>query len=334
MSEVLIRRRYRLVRLVGEGGMGKVWEAYDTEKNAVVAIKQFRSELMREGNLLKRFEREAQLMRELNHPHILNALAFFEDQGDHYLVMPFMTGSLYELLKLQGAMPVEWVRDIGISMADALAGAHEIGIIHRDLKPENILINTQGQPVLTDFGLARMKFGQVLTQEGAIIGSISHMSPEVCRGHRADERADVWGLGALFYELLTGNAPFQHDDVRYMVRAIISKPPAPIENVRSDVPSQMLKLIDDMLAKNPENRTGSMQEVIDRLTEVPDVSSPPKRWPPAYLVKEAPPVELEPEPSSEVPSEIEPEKQATTNRILGGLRRFYRRLVGSTREER
>ncbi len=270
MSELLIKDRYRLIHTIGSGGMGKVWKAEDLRKERVVAIKQVYLGSSEEAQTdIRRFDREALLLRELDHPNIIQVFAFFQEGKRRYLVMEYMeAGSLYDRLERQGPITVARAREIGLAVCDALAHAHRLGAIHRDIKPENILLRADGTPVLTDFGLALLKGGTALTKTGFIVGSLSHISPEVCQGQRASERSDVWGLGVTLYEAVAGKAPFQRSTVQNTVMAILRETPPPIHQLCPEVPPTLSELIAQMLQKDPSKRPHSVQAVAKILQSI------------------------------------------------------------------
>lgn len=281
MSEKLLHQRYRLLRVTGEGGMGQVWEAEDTEAGQPVAIKQIRPEIMGDESKLEAFRQEIERLQALNHPNIMPMLDFFRQGYFYYLVMPFVPDWLADFRQAYDPFPVEWVRQIGIDLCKAVSATHEQEILHLDIKLANIALGDGFRPILTDFGLARFKFSHDLTQQGGDIGrNICHMSPEVCRGKPGDIEADIWGLGLLFYELLTGQHPFWHSNVPLMVRAIVRAPAPPFDRYRQDVPAEMQELVTAMLEKEPENRISSAKAVEAALARVPDISEPPPTWPP------------------------------------------------------
>jgi serine/threonine protein kinase len=180
----------------------------DLDSGEPVAIKALRSQVIEQNpNLLERFRREGEALHELNHPNIVKMLAAFEDDGQHYLVMEYVGGgSLYELLKQQGRLPIERVLYIALDLSDALTRAHRLKIIHRDIKPANILLASDGTPRLTDFGAARLTKLEQLTREGGVVGTVSYLSPKVY-GETVDARADIWSFGILLFEMLTGQRP-------------------------------------------------------------------------------------------------------------------------------
>ncbi|MBN1286576.1 MAG: protein kinase, partial [Anaerolineae bacterium] len=256
----------------GEGGMGAVWMADDLQTGQTVAVKQIRPELLTSSpEYIKRFEREAEMLRELDHPNIIRVLAFFEEAGQRCLVMPFLPGGSLSARLARERLTVRQVREFGLDLCDALTRAHSLGIIHRDLKPDNVLINDRGDLVLTDFGVARLRSaGTALTQEGALVGSIGYVSPEICEGREATERSDIWSLGVVFYEMLAGRAPFERGTLSATLTAILMEPAPDLRRLRPDVPLEMVDLLGRMLEKDPAYRIDSVRQVAAALERVPD----------------------------------------------------------------
>jgi serine/threonine protein kinase len=258
-----IAGKYRVERLIGQGGNGQVFYGIDLDTGEPVAIKALRSQVLEQNpNLLERFRREGEALHELNHPNIVKMLAAFEDNGQHYLVMEYVGGgSLYELLKQQGRLPIERVLYIALDLSDALTRAHRLKIIHRDIKPANILLASDGTPRLTDFGAARLTKLEQLTKEGGVVGTVSYLSPEACKGELVDARADIWSFGILLFEMLTGQRPFDRQETLATVLAIVKEPLPDLVALWPEAPSKLVSLIYRMLEKDPEQRIASMRIV-------------------------------------------------------------------------
>ncbi len=280
MGGRIINQRYKLISILEKGGAGVVWEAEDMQTGATVAVKQISQEALASGVALKRFEREVEVLQALNHPNIMPMLDYCVDEDNHYLIMPRMLGSILDLIELKGALPVEWVRHIGLDICDALTRAHRLGVVHRDIKPENILFDAYGTPVLTDFGLALLLDGTRLTGRDTILGSVGYNSPEVFLGKTADARSDIWSLGVVFYEMLAGVSPFNYEGIAEMMQAIVNAPPPPLWKYSPNVPIEFVTLIDKMLVKDANARMGSARQVAAALEMVPDVTDDPQPWPP------------------------------------------------------
>lgn len=279
MSVKLINQRYRPVQILNRGAISVVLQARDVETGELVAIKLIDDEALASDITLRRFEREADLLRQLSHPNIMRLLAFFKEGDNYHLVMPFMVGSILDLIRLKGALPVEWVRDIGLDVCDALIRAHRLGVIHRDIKPDNILLDPEGVPILTDFGVALLVDETRLTGQGIILGSTGYISPEVFQGEDADERSDIWSLGVVFYEMLAGQSLFEGNFMA-IADAILHEPIPSLRQARPDIPKALTALIDEMLVKDPSYRIPSVRQVAATLEQVPDILNPPPAWPP------------------------------------------------------
>jgi DNA-binding SARP family transcriptional activator len=249
--------------LVGRGGMGEVYRGTDTHSGQPVAIKVIRPDLVAgQPDLVQRFRREGEALRRLDHPNIVKMLAAAEQEGHHYLVMEYVAGgSLEDLLRCRGSLPVERTLEIALDLTDALTRAHHLGIIHRDLKPANVLLTPQGLPRLTDFGLARWVDRPGLTESGMLLGTWDYLSPEACQGKRLDARADIWALGVLLYEMLAGQPPFQADSATATLTAILTQPVPNLVQQRPDVSLALADLVYHMLEKDPERRIASARLV-------------------------------------------------------------------------
>ena len=247
--------------------MGVVYRAKDRRLKRVVAIKVLPPELAFRSEIKTRFLREAETAAQLNHPNIVDIYAVDEAEGIVYFVMAYITGdNLAKRLHQQGAMSVEETRRVLRDVADALAYAHERGVIHRDIKPDNILIDAQsGRPMVTDFGIARAvtEGDSRLTATGIAIGTPTYMSPEQAAGERAiDGRSDLYSLGVLGYQMLTGEPPFTANSTPAILVKHISELPTPLEQRRSDVPPDLARIIMTLLEKEPANRFPSASAVV------------------------------------------------------------------------
>ncbi|MDX1523058.1 MAG: protein kinase, partial [Anaerolineae bacterium] len=249
--------------LLGQGGMGHVYRGLNTQTEEPVAIKVLKPQIVHSNpDLVDRFIREGEALRQLNHPNIVKMLAASEQDGQHYLVMEYVAGgSLHDLIKQEGPLPVERVLDIALDLADALTRAHRLNIIHRDLKPPNVLLAEDGTPRLTDFGLARQMEGPRTTETGMIMGTVDYLSPEGCEGQALDERADIWAFGVILVEMLTGKRPFVGETLPSTLTAIITQPVPDLTAYRSDIPAPLIDLIGRMLEKKLDQRIPSVRLV-------------------------------------------------------------------------
>ena len=260
-----IANRYRLVDTLGRGGMGEVWRAYDERLNRHCAIKVLRQ--TQDAATVERFSREARTLASIRHPGVVIVYDYGVDNDRPYLVMELLPGpSLAELLKADGPLPIEAVRRYGAQAAAALHAVHEAGVVHRDIKPANLVIDSSGNCRLVDFGIALGSVADhTLTEHGAIIGSAAYLAPEQAVGGRADMRSDLYGFGCLLMTLLTGRPPFDDDSpVEILGRHLNDAPPRPSDR-RADVPADLDALVMQLLAKQPEHRPASADEVATRL---------------------------------------------------------------------
>lgn len=258
----IIAGRYEIVHELGEGGMGTVYLGIDRNSGQQVAIKSLKADVVKSNpEIVERFDREGEALRKLNHPNIVKMFGSVTDDGEHYLIMEYVSGGSLRELMLEGPMPIHDVLEISLDLCDALTRAHRLKIIHRDLKPANVLIAADGTPRLTDFGIAHMGDAPGLTRTGAIMGTLAYISPEAVAGEELDVRADIWAFGVMLYEMLAGQRPFEADNTAALLSAIISKPPPDLLQFRDDVPISLMGLIIWMLEKDRNQRVGSVRMV-------------------------------------------------------------------------
>ena len=260
---------YRLTRQLGSGGMGVVYEAEDTHLGRHVAVKILSEELQREPSILERFQREARAASTLNHPGICTVHSIEQHEGQHFIVMELLEGQTLAKRIGHKALDLAEVLDLGIQIADALESAHSKGIIHRDLKPVNLILNARGQIKILDFGLAKISAltnylgaaGQDsrletsveradLTVAGMVLGTVHYMSPEQARGQLTDARTDLFSLGAVLYQMVTGELPFQGDTQAVVFDAILNRDPQPMAEVKPEMPIALGQVIGKALEKD------------------------------------------------------------------------------------
>jgi predicted ATPase len=260
-DQALIAGRYEMGARIGEGGMGTVYRGVDSRSREAIAIKRLKPDLVN-AEMLARFTREGEALRQLNHPNIVKVLATVQDGDSHYLIMELVSGgSLSDHLQGTGSFPIERVLRIGLELSDALTRAHHLNVIHRDLKPANVLIADDGTPRLTDFGVALMTGKERITETEGIVGTLSYLSPEAFGLDGIDARADIWAFGVMLFEMLAGQRPFDRAAVTQTLMAILSDPTPDLEELRPDCPIALVDLIYRMLEKDPHQRIPSVRQV-------------------------------------------------------------------------
>ncbi|MCF6386850.1 protein kinase [Mycobacterium sp. MBM] len=253
--------RYRLVEVLGRGGMGEVWQAYDTAMNRVVALKVLPPNLADDDTYQRRFRREAQIAAGLDEPHIVPIHDFGEIDGRLYVTMRLIDGrTVHEVLE---AGPMAVPRAVGITeqIAAALHAAHRVGLVHRDVKPSNILVTDDDFAYLIDFGIARSAGATKLTSTGSTIGTLAYMAPERLSTDSCDARADVYALACVLYECLTGSQPFPGDSVERQITGHLTLPPPRPSAMQPAVTAQMDQVIATGMAKSPEHRYASARDL-------------------------------------------------------------------------
>ncbi len=282
--------QYRILEKIGHGGMGTVYKGYDTALDRYVAIKVLAPHLVWEQGLVDRFLREARTAAHLKHPHIVTIYNVGKQDGIYYFVMEYLPGrTLAEVIRQEGALPLQRVARIAEQIASALDYAHAQGLVHRDVKPGNILIGPGDQATLTDFGIVKALTGTSLTRTGIFIGTPEYVSPEQARGQDVDPRSDIYSLGVVCYEMLTGRVPFVGDTLA-VLHAHGYDPPPPLRSLNPWAPAALEPVIGQALAKDPAQRYGTAGELVAALkaalagqgvAEPPAVAVPTPRPAPA-----------------------------------------------------
>jgi hypothetical protein len=267
---------YELVREIPGGGMGRVFEAIQLTLSRTVAIKVLRQELAESDDQAARFRREADTLARLDHENIVRVYDVVEHEGAHYIVMEYVGGPpLGELLGRSGRFPPAFARDIAADIAGALSAAHGRGIIHRDIKPGNILFTTAGRPKLADFGIARI-VGTATSAQSQLVGTPYYMSPEQVRGEGLSPASDVYSLGIVLYEMLSGRLPFDADTPIGVALKHVQEAPPAISTVEPDLPADLCRLIDRALEKDTARRYATAEAFQDALQRL-DLGPPPGR---------------------------------------------------------
>jgi serine/threonine protein kinase/predicted Zn-dependent protease len=260
--------KYRILDKLGEGGMGEVYLAEDTELNRKAALKFLPDELASNAEALARFKREAQTAAGLNHPNIVTVYEVGQHKGRPYIAMAYVDGEPLSDLIAQRRLTVERAIDIALQILDGLGNAHGAGIVHRDIKPGNIFIDREGRVKILDFGLAKPGGASKLTGELSTMGTIFYMSPEQTRGDEIDQRSDLFSLGAVLYEMLAGRPPFEGKHIAAVVYSITNEEPKPLSQLYQRIPTAMELVVAKALAKNPEERYQSAGEMAGDLERI------------------------------------------------------------------
>lgn len=248
-------QRYALQELIGKGGMAMVYRAKDLRTGHSVAIKILRQEYSQDEEFLGRFQREAQAASKMSHHNIVNLLDVGMEGDDRYLVMEYVQGkTLKEVIKEKGQMTPKVAVQIAIRILAALQHAHKNGIIHRDIKPQNILVHADGHIKVADFGIARMADSSTLTKGDNVMGSVHYFSPEQASGRAATEQSDLYSVGVVLYEMLTGKVPFDGDTPVSVAMQHLRSQPVPIKTLNPEVPDSLCRLVETAMQKEPKYR--------------------------------------------------------------------------------
>jgi TolB-like protein/predicted Ser/Thr protein kinase len=253
---------YRILEKLGQGGMGVVYEAEDTKLGRIVALKFLPSELTRDADAKARFIREARAAAALNHPNICTIHEIGEHDGQAFIAMELVEGqSLKERIE-RGPLPMDDAVSIAIQVGEGLGEAHEKGIVHRDIKPGNIVLTAKGQAKILDFGLARLGGDTRLTKTDTTLGTVAYMSPEQASGKDVDRRTDIWSLGVVLYEMLTGLLPFRGEYEQALMYQIMNAAPEPITSLRTGVPMELERIVTKCLEKKCAERYQAAPDLI------------------------------------------------------------------------
>ncbi len=261
-----ISDRYQVIKSIGEGGMANVYLAYDTILDRNVAVKVLRGDLANDEKFVRRFQREALAASSLSHPNIVEVYDVGEDNGEYYIVMEYIEGKhLKQLIKKRGKLTITEAVDIVLQITDGLSVAHDSYIIHRDIKPQNIMILENGLVKITDFGIAMAMNSTQLTQTNSVMGSVHYLPPEQASGKGATLQSDIYSIGILFYELLTGKLPFKGENAVEIALKHLKEPLPSIREEIPNIPQSVENIIIKATAKNPKNRYNDAREMHDDL---------------------------------------------------------------------
>ena len=258
---------YRILSKLGEGGMGVVYKAHDTKLGREVALKFLPGGLTGDPRARERFIYEAKAASGIDHPNICTIYEI-DETDDHriFIAMACYEGETLKQRIARGPLETGEILDVAIQIARGLARAHEAGIIHRDIKPANIIITTRGEVKIVDFGLSKLLGLAKLTRTGMTVGTAAYMSPEQARGEEIDQRTDIWSLGVVLYEMLTGLCPFRSEYEQALIYSILNEEPAPLGSLRPDIPEEMDQLVQKAMAKVPVERFRYAGELLAELS--------------------------------------------------------------------
>ena len=258
----VIAERYRLDELVGTGGMSSVFRAHDTMLERDVALKILHPHYTRDAEYVERFRREARAAAQIAHPNVVTVIDRGEHEGRQFIVFEYIPGeNLKEVVERRGPLAVREAIDLALQVARGLAYAHEQGLVHRDVKPQNVLLNGDGRAKVTDFGIARsldVVAGSGMTQPGTMLGTSHYIAPEQARGEGVDAQSDVYSLGCVLYELLTGDVPYRGESFLVVAMRHTNDPVPSVLDRRPDVPVRVSMAVERAMAKDPARRFPSM----------------------------------------------------------------------------
>jgi non-specific serine/threonine protein kinase len=252
---------YKILEKTGSGGMGVVYKAEDTKLDRKVALKFLPTEYTKDQEARERFKREAKAAAVLNHPNIVTIYEINEHEDQSYIAMEYVEGKTLKEFLTSNTLPLSKAVDYTIQICEGLSQAHKKGIVHRDIKPQNILVNKDGQVKILDFGLAKLKGVSQLTREHSTLGTIHYMSPEQARGGEVDQRTDIWSLGVVLYEMLTGQLPFKGDYEQAVIYSILNENPVSIRKLSPGFSEEVENILFKLLEKERENRYQYCKEI-------------------------------------------------------------------------
>jgi tRNA A-37 threonylcarbamoyl transferase component Bud32 len=265
----LLNGRYRLDAQIGTGGMSTVYRAFDTVLERQVAIKLMHREIASDSDQLERFRREARAVAQLNHPHIVTVIDAGEDDNTPYIVFEYVEGeTLKDRIRRYGRLPIQESIAYAIEIARALGVAHERGIVHRDVKPQNVLVDEEGSAKVTDFGIARTLDQEGLTADGRVLGTTDYVSPEQALGHAVTGQSDLYSLGIVLFEMLTGDVPFQGDNQVAVAMKHVREQLPDVQLRRPEVSNALAAVLERATAKETERRYPDDRALIADLEEV------------------------------------------------------------------
>ena len=269
--------RYQILDEIASGGQGAVYRVFDPDTGQIVALKVLHAFLAKDSNYVERFRREASLASSIDHPNVVKIFEVGQDGDQHFMALEFLPESLARIIEAGGQMRLDRLAEFGVQIADGLAEAHALGIVHRDIKPQNILIGADGLAKVTDFGIARSEVLSTMTATGAVMGTPHYMSPEQSRGEEADARSDIYSLGCMLYQMVTGELPFKGNTPLAVIRQQIDDEPTPLRELRADLTPGLEAVVERSMAKDPESRFQSVSDLSAALRDtLPEVEAEPR----------------------------------------------------------
>jgi serine/threonine protein kinase/dienelactone hydrolase len=266
----ILADKYKIIDVVGKGGMGIVYKAEDIKLKRNVALKFLPPELTKDKEAKDRFVIEAQAAAALSHPNICTIHEIDEEEGKSFIAMEYVEGQSLRHKIDRGPIGIESAVDIAIQVAEGMEQAHKKGIVHRDIKSANIMVADSGQAKIMDFGLAKVKGGTLLTREGTTLGTVAYMSPEQARGEDVDQRSDIWSLGIVLYEMLSGQLPFMGDREASILYSVVHEEAKPVAAWNPGIPTELQKIVERALKKKPEDRYPSAMHLQKDLQKYKD----------------------------------------------------------------
>ena len=274
LSSTVLSGRYRLESKLGSGGMSTVYLALDEVLDRPVAVKLLHREISEEEDQLERFRREARAAARLSHPNLVGVIDAGEDDGRPYIVFEYIDGrTLKRQIQEQGPLPVDEAVAYGIEIGRGLTAAHARKLVHRDVKPQNVLIDPDGRAKVTDFGIARSLEQKGMTATGRVLGTTDYVSPEQAMGEDVDERSDVYSLGVVLYEMLTGEVPFQAETQVGVAMKHVNEPMPDVQAKRPEVSAVVASVVDRAATKDPRDRYNTVAEMVRDLEQTLEVEA-------------------------------------------------------------
>ena len=264
----ILNNRYEILKQIGSGGMATVYKAKCQLLNRYVAIKVLRDEFTTDAEFIKRFNTEAQSAASLTHPNIVGIYDVGNEDNMYYIVMELIKGkTLKEIITTDGILPWKWSVNVAVQIASALEFAHKNNVVHRDIKPHNIIITEEGVAKVTDFGIARAISNSTITSFGSTMGSVHYFSPEHAKGGYTDAKSDIYSLGVVLYEMLTGKVPFEADTPVSIALKHMQEDAIDAKKLNPTIPASLNDIIKKAMQKDPNLRYNSAEEILEDLKE-------------------------------------------------------------------